>query len=574
MMRYKHYYWLILVLLLASFVRLLWLDKIPNGISGDEIDYVFSAKTALLTGHDVVGKWSPMSVFWFKYPTTQFPMAELSYFVHILPTSLADFSLLTARLPYAFFSILAVLMVYLVSKRLLGKDIAMISAFIAAINPWNIYIGRTSYDLSITPLFYLLALYFLLTQKGWRILIAIPMFYLAFYSHIGTKLVLFPFIVVSTFYAYRFVNKGRYLKQYVIVLIACIFLIALFAYSLISSPSTSRVSDLLTPSNPEIAEYVITTRRDSIATPFTVFFVNKYTVFIQFLIIKFIRTFSTENLFLFGDRFIGIYNHGLFYYVDALFLLFGSLMLFVKKRKEYSLLVVLTIMGTMPQLLANGQDNASHHTVMIFPFLMIVIGSGVWYLLEMTKKNVFLLYSTMAVIILIYSMLLLNFMNIYLFQNSLRGKFEFDKRVVAQYLTYAKNEERNIFVLGTNSSDSFRKYLLYTNSLDKGNIATIGDNYKKGVYEYDNIVFTSCTSNMNFTKRPDLFIVDSICETIEQNHISIAKLDDGGEVYKIFNDQACSGYSLNRYPQNIKISDYAIEELSQDEFCKIYMTRL
>jgi len=573
MMRYKHYYWLILVLLLASFVRLLWLDIVPNGISGDEIDYVFSAKTALLTGHDVVGEWSPMSVFWFKYPTTQFPMAELSYFVHLLPISLANFSLLAARLPYAFFSVLAVLMVYLVAKKLLGRNIAIAASFIAAINPWNIYIGRTSYDLSITPLFYLLALYFLLTQKGWRILIVIPVFYLSFYSHIGTKLVLFPFAVVTLFYAYRYVNKGRYLKQYVIVLASCVFLIGLFAYSLISSPSTSRVSDLLMPNNPEIAEYVIATRRDSITTPYTVFFVNKYVVFAQFLIMKFVRTFSTENLFLYGDRFVGIFNHGLFYYADALFLLMGSLMLFVKKRKELVLLLVLTIVGTITQLLSSGQDNAAHHSVMIFPFLIMIIGSGIWYLLEMVKRNNYLFRLTTAIIIFTYVALLASFLNIYFFQHSLYGNLELNKRIVAKYISLA-NEERVTHVFGNDSSDVFRKYLLYSNILNRSNISAIGGNYKKDVYEYNNIKFTSCAPDSDYKQSADLFIVDSICETVEQDHISIARLNDGGELYKIYNDQICSSYSLNRYPQNIKLSDYAIEKLSQKEFCETYITRL
>jgi len=573
MKRYKHYYFLILVLVLASFIRLLWLDKVPNGISGDEIDYVFSAKTALLTGHDVVGQWLPMAVFWFRYPTTQFPMAELSYFVHLLPISLANFSLLAARLPYALFSVLAVLMVYLVTKKLLGKNIAVIASFIAAINPWNIYIGRTSYDLSITPLFYLLALYFLLTQKGWRILIVIPMFYLSFYSHIGTKLVLFPFAVVALFYAYRYVNKGKYLKQYIIVLASCVFLIGLFAYSLINSPSTSRASDLLMPNNPEIAEYVVATRRDSIATPFTVYLTNKYTVFAQFLITKFIRTFSTENLFLYGDRFVGIFNHGLFYYADALFLLMGSLVLFVKRRKELIFLLALTATGTVTQLLSSGQDNAAHHSVMIFPFLMMVIGSGIWYLLEIVRKNNYLFRLATAIIIFTYVALLASFLNIYFFQHSLYGKLELNKRIVAKYISLA-NEEGVVHVLGNDSSDVFRKYLLYSNILDKSNISTIGDNYKKGIYEHGNVRFTSCSPDSDYEQSTDLFIVDSICETIEQDHISIARLDDGGEFYKIYNDKICSSYSLNRYPQNIKLGDYAIEELSQKKFCETYVTRL
>ena len=54
---------LFLIIVLALFLRLLWLDRIPTGISNDELDYVLTAKAIFFTGTDIAGSgWSPLSL--------------------------------------------------------------------------------------------------------------------------------------------------------------------------------------------------------------------------------------------------------------------------------------------------------------------------------------------------------------------------------------------------------------------------------------------------------------------------------------------------------------------------------
>ena len=59
---------LIAIILLAAFLRFFWLDRIPNAVSGDELTYIFTAKSMFLSGSDITHTWSPLSIFAFRYP--------------------------------------------------------------------------------------------------------------------------------------------------------------------------------------------------------------------------------------------------------------------------------------------------------------------------------------------------------------------------------------------------------------------------------------------------------------------------------------------------------------------------
>jgi len=89
-------------LFLAAILRFLWLDKIPVGIGGDELTYVFNAKAIFLTGSDISGTWNPLSAFIFHYPAYTTPQAELPYFLLTPIVGFLQFSLFNARVTFAF----------------------------------------------------------------------------------------------------------------------------------------------------------------------------------------------------------------------------------------------------------------------------------------------------------------------------------------------------------------------------------------------------------------------------------------------------------------------------------------
>jgi 4-amino-4-deoxy-L-arabinose transferase-like glycosyltransferase len=220
-----------LILLIATLLRFIWLDKIPNAVGGDEIVYLITAKASFLTGHDIYGKWSPVNGLLFQYPRGE-TQAELPYIIDSFFVGPFPLSLFMAHLPTAIMSVLLVLIIYLIAKELFGKKAGIFAALVASLNPWFIYIGRTAYEATPAMLFYLIGFYVLLKAKGWRILLSFPFFVLAFYAYIATKLIFIPFIFVTLFYCYFFVNNKKYFKQYLTLFVLCSLLIAFFVIAL------------------------------------------------------------------------------------------------------------------------------------------------------------------------------------------------------------------------------------------------------------------------------------------------------------------------------------------------------
>jgi 4-amino-4-deoxy-L-arabinose transferase-like glycosyltransferase len=108
----RHTIFLVLIMLLASILRLWQLGNIPNGITNDESGYMYSAYSIWKTGHDVSGRLFPLS---FNLDNSFSPVYiyATAPFVGIL--GLNPF---IGRLPYALISILVVFLIYLFPKKL------------------------------------------------------------------------------------------------------------------------------------------------------------------------------------------------------------------------------------------------------------------------------------------------------------------------------------------------------------------------------------------------------------------------------------------------------------------------
>lgn len=565
---------LFLIIILAFLLRFTWLDKLPPAIGGDEIVYTLNAKASFITGKDIFGQWAPWKGLIFNYPRGE-TQAELSYILNSFIIGPLDFSLFNSRLPNLVMGVLLVLFIYLFTKELMGKRIALFAAAISAINPWLIYIGRTAYEATPAMLFYFISFYILVKAKGWRILLSFPFLALAFYSYIATKLIFIPLVFALLVYCFYFINKKKYFKQYLSLFILCSLLVGFFVISLKLNPSTSRTDELLTPFDAAISSEVNQIRKNSMQNPLTPIFVNKYTVFTNILIVKTLKTFSFDYLFAFGDEFYSIWRHGVFYYIDSIFLILGAILLFIRKRALFFLFTSLILIGIIPQIFHTADvGNFIIHATMMLPFLMIIIGLGVSEAFNYFKsKN--LKVMSLVLILFVYCFSVANFANIYFFWHPLQGYFDFPIRVVSSYALRAPKDQK-ITVYSNSSFDFFKKYIFYTNQYNKDTANIIKNNINKSNYSLGNVAFASCNTSLGHEDEKNLIIIDSQCPNpkIPLPNISIARLKDGGESFKIFNDRLCNGIILNRYASNMSISDFSVEALPNEKFCQTFITSL
>ncbi len=557
------------ILLIAGLLRLLWLERVPPAITGDELTYVLTVKSVALTGHDLKGTWSMPSALLFQYPE-KFPQAELSYFLLYPIVGFTDLSLFTTKITYAILSILTVFVIYLLTKELFDKKVAIIAVLVAACNPWLIYIGRTAYEMVPSAFFYLLAIWFILKLRGPAILATIPIFLLAFYSYIATKVSFLPIVFASSAYSY-ILNKKKFAKEYIFICIFSILVVLLFFFSLSASGNSGRGGELFTPFSQDIVREVNEFRKNSMS-PHVVstLFENKLTDFVRIAVSKIINAFSFDYLFLNGDQFISIHKHGLFYYLDLILLIIGSAFLYFQKRKEFLFLGALIFASVLPQVFYKTRiDIFTPHLALFVPLLIIPIAYGASKIVEIKQKIIPLLF------VILYVVSVLNFSHIYFFEFPLIGHFDFASRILSKYVSIVQGgEQMNIYV--KIPEDSFKKYLYYTNSLNKNTAQDIKKAFAAGDYSLGKVHFLSC-SEIPKSPEPNITSIyqSGICEALETNapYIKISDMIDNGQLYRIYNDTNCGKYALKPYASNLKISDFSLEQLSEEKFCQTFITR-
>jgi 4-amino-4-deoxy-L-arabinose transferase-like glycosyltransferase len=561
---------LVFIVILASILRFLWLDKIPVAISLDELTYVINAKSIVLQWTDLTGKWNPLSAFLFQYPSFSPQQAELPYFVLAPFFFLFDASLFWARVPFALVSVGLAVVTYLLTKRLWSKPAALFAAFVAAINPWSIFIGRTAYEQTLSSFFFLLSFYLLLILKGRWIFISIPFLFLGFYSYIGTKASFIPFIAVVLVFVF-FQNKKKYFKEYLTVFLSSLALVLVFLFI---SQSGERAEGLLNVNSEVIANEVDSLRDNTIENPLKIVFENKFTVALNIVTTKLIDSFSFNYLFARGDSFFANLRHGFFYYLDLPFLILGTLFLFVQKRKLFVLFTLLSLAGVIPHLVYGERiyDFVPHISLMI-SLLPILIGIGISETIKIFK-NKSVRIASWALILILYAVSVLNFVNIYFYQFPLLNHNDFNERVLSRYISFAQQKGEDAVIYSPHSREVFKRFLFYSNSITKDNLNEIKYVIQNNSPAFQNVKFEGCDNTIVPSEQNEIIAYDFNCGPIanEEKHKSIPRLIDGGISIKIYNDKVCSSYSLKPFPSDIKVADFGIEQMEEREFCETFIT--
>src|SRR3972149_9882912 len=144
------------IILIASFVRVWKLDKVPVSLFSDELDVGYQAYSLLSTGRDYFGNYFPINIH--SYADFLSPL----YIYTSIPT-VAIFGITAwgVRLPAAIFGILGVWGIYLLVKEM-AKDekLALLSSFVLAISPWHIQYSRVAFGVTMLITFLLFGLYF------------------------------------------------------------------------------------------------------------------------------------------------------------------------------------------------------------------------------------------------------------------------------------------------------------------------------------------------------------------------------------------------------------------------------
>lgn len=564
------------ILIAAAFFRLIWLDRIPHSVNGDELYYLLTAKSLYLTGHDISQTLTALDLFLFKYPQNSLPQAELLHFLLIPFIGPSPFTLFNSFLPTALLSIGIVYLIYIITKKLFNTQTALIAAFLSSVNPWLIFIGRSSYEMISAVFFYLIALYVLLITKKWKILLSLPFFIFAFYSYIATKLIFLPLAFIFIFYSYFFINKRQYAKQYFILFAILLIFTGFFLLQLQHNPASSRIGEINPLNSLNVAQQVNDIRKSSIANPLTPLLINKFTIICSLILNNLIAVFSPLYLAVTGDYFASLGKYGIFYPLDLLFLLIGSSWLFIHKKRLFAFLWIIILISVLPEVVQHiGKiTNFTSHITLLFPFFIMITAVGVWQSITyLTQKKLNLI---IFINLLIYLYSVCSFLNIYFFQMPLQDDFyNFPDRILADYISRVPDKTKKINIYTNDSLGKFKEFIFYTNALNSANAETIAASLQNQTHSLNRVTFRACSDLNKTIHKNELFIVQYQCDKNlkSQAGVQITRISDSGSVYKIYNDTTCSKYPLNKYISNITLNDLNPGSMTTQQFCQKFIIK-
>ena len=350
------------IFLIAAFLRLYALDKIPGSLNPDETALGYTSFSLLHNGMDEHGKFLPLALQSFG----DWKLPGYSYF-GILPVAVFGLNEFSTRLPSAISGIIGVLLIFYISLKLFKrKDLALITALLFALSPWNIYFSRAAYEVNLATTLFLAGLaaflkYLQEAQKNktlWLILSGI-FFGITVFTY-SSFVIFVPFFVAGAAYLYRDKIKFNF-KLLVPGVIFVVMVIAAFYSSIFTS--TNKTSTLLVFNDPNtIYNRVEKIRGDGTSnSPLEKIIYNKFTGGVYQFGQNYLSAFSPSFLFdKGGDKLVDNLGYfGNLYLIDALFIVIGFSGFLLQREKSLKLIILWLVLSPVPAALTKNPQSST-----------------------------------------------------------------------------------------------------------------------------------------------------------------------------------------------------------------------
>jgi len=380
----KAVFFLILILSLATCLRLWKLDSIPPSLYSDEANLGYNAYSILKTFRDEHGIFLPVSLRSFGDWKPPLPA-----YLMIPPIYLFGLNEFSVRLPSAILGVGSVFLIYrlvnliFLSASFRGKA-ALLSAFFLALSPWHLLQSRASMLVMVALYFLQLGVYFFLKGKTDRRNFYWGSFFLTvtFYAYYGMRLISPLLFLILIIYNYReFFRKKIWLKSFLIVLLMITPLILGF----IKNPDVvfgrAKTVSVFYDRGTDLRLWELTTQDGISADPLiTRFFHNRPYQFGKKILSNFFTHFHGKFLFLEGDKSqpFETPGMGILYLFDGIFIPAG-LFISLKLRSSFGkFFVIWLIISIFPAALTFMVPSSNRTFNAVIP-LSVYFSLGFYY---------------------------------------------------------------------------------------------------------------------------------------------------------------------------------------------------
>lgn len=554
--------YLLPILFLAAILRLALLDRFPTGITPDELHFVLNARAVYYRFTNMAADWSPLSLSPIPHESSsELPFLLLAPFVGPVPTNL-----FWARLPFVLVSLVSLFLVYRIVLILATPLLALLSALVFALNPYSIYVARTSFDAPLALLFFLLSLYLFLKLNRRRLFLVFIPLLLAFYTYIGTKVIWLPFVYLASFISF-FHSRSRRPNLIIISLVSTLFYIL---WSVSTLNTSTRTSELWTPWSPQISSQVQLEKDQSLQNPLKNLLTNNFTVFARQFTFKYLNNFSPDILFLSGDHtfLVSLWKHGYFYSHEFILIILGVVYLLAHHRLLALTAIGFILLSPLPEAVRHDSIPAyAFHSILQYPFLYILAAAGSLYLIKTFKSKI-----TAPLLVLVYLVSTVFFLDIYFFKYPVYQPegFAFSRRVVSRIILEESKLGGRVVVLTREPDSLFRSYLFYTNLYQPSSFNQVKNVYanSRNPITFNNIIFTSDDRNYQPQKNDVLIVEKTLTDhQFAPSQLTVNHLGDAHALYSIYNSRLCQGQPLEPFSHHLNLFHLNIEHLPLSTFC-------
>ncbi len=473
---------LLVIVFIAVFLRLWNIGGAPISLSDDEVRESYSAYSFYHTLKDVNGHYIPLT---FNMEAVNF--GPVSIYISSLFFSILELSVFSSRLPYALVSVLSVLLLFLITKKITNNyTIALISSFAMAVSGWHIQISRVAYDPAFSMFFYLLGIFLFVNQRKKTVLITLLsmiFFLLGFYSYAATKIIFLPFILILTIYKLKDLSK----KQLFIIIFFTVFTFLSFFYLDKTQKAAQYAGGpFFFTNNYKDAEVIELERRTYINAPeiLKTVFNNKVTYWFGVFNHQYFYAFSTQFLFINQEpsAIFSMWDRGELYLFEALFLVLGTLYLYKSRKRELVFVIFMLLSSALPSGIGSYTPTYVIRSELMIPFLYILIGAGIFSVYNFFK-NKYLKVVFVVIMITLYTYFAFGYFVEYHYRFAYSHVKDFSKSTKDLVDYVNKNKDKKIFIAG-GTQNTLLHYAFY-NKIDPNKIQVV---FRNNPIIIDNII--------------------------------------------------------------------------------------
>lgn len=378
----KSTFLLILILTLATSLRIWKLDSVPVSLFGDELDVGYHAYSILKTGKDYTG-----NIALFYVNSIADKKAPLYSYLAVPTVGIFGISPLGVRLPVALFGILGVLFFYLVVELWTkNRNIALLGTLLLTVSPWHIHYSRWGFEGTLMLFLFLAGLYsFLRSFTHNKFIVVSALFFSSALYAYHTAKVFIPLVFVAMVIIWWKQIWGIAKKFLIAAFAILVILVGPLMINSFFGTSAERFGSLSVFNDPKnIGEIGFDRVRDEkMNAEYSRLFHNKATFLLSKITNNYLESFSTQFLFIRGDTNPrhSILQNGEFYKYQFFLLIAGLIFFAIKSisKKYKAFILAWVILAPFPSMITVSGGNHASRLLFLLPPLIFFVALGMYH---------------------------------------------------------------------------------------------------------------------------------------------------------------------------------------------------